>query len=241
MRVLAVIPARGGSKRVPRKNLRSLGGRTLVSWSIQAGLEAKLVNRVVVSTEDEEIAHVAQGWGAEIVWRPPELATDEALTDPVLVHALSQDAAADAVVLLQPTVPLRPPGLVDRCIARLAETGAGAVHTVEPAPHHFVWWEEEDYSAGAGPVRRRWVTQCPRRPRRQDMRDRELMFLENGAVTVTSAKLLQETGSRLGIVTLGAVEYRGRIECVETERMIDIDTEADLAAAEAILTLAVTA
>ena len=235
MSVLAVIPARGGSKRVPRKNLRPLGGRALIAWSIQAGLDARLVDRVVVSTEDAEIADVAQGWGADVVWRPPELATDEALTDPVLLHALETNQAG-IVVLLQPTVPLRPAGLVDRCIERLMDTGADAVHTVERASHHFVWWEEEEYSSGGGPVRRRWVTQCPRRPRRQDMHDREVMLLENGSVTATRAQLLRDTGSRLGIVvTGGRAEYRGRIECVETERTIDIDTEADLVAAEALL------
>jgi len=236
--VLYLIPARGGSKGLPRKNLRPCAGKPLLAWSIEAAMESGPLRpgkeRVVVSTDDERIAAVAWQWGAEIIDRPPELATDEAATDPVLVHAVETLKAEgwrpDLVVLLQPTVPVRALGLVDTCVFRIATTGADSVLTAYPL--HFVWFQEapayryDEKATGTGqPDQPRWRSQCPRRPRRQDMVARELMWAEDGSVFVTRTELLERTGARLG----------GRIELVETRRTVDIDTEEDLAMAEALL------
>lgn len=225
-----MIPARGGSKGVPRKNLCVVGGKPLLVWSIEAALAAPSVDLVVVSSDDPEILDVARHAGAHWVARPSELATDEALTDPVLVHAVQRlekdgHARPEAVVLLQPTVPVRRHGLVEDCIRMLAmNPRADAVLTAYPL--HFVHWQENaDGELTERPGR--WRTQCPRRPRRQDMHDRELMFHEDGSVYVTRAAALLATGSRLG----------RSYEVVETERTVDIDTEADLAVADALLAL----
>lgn len=126
--VLALIPARGGSKGVPRKNLRTLLGKPLMAWSIEAAKESRLVDTVAVSTEDPEIAAVARRWGAEVIERPPQLATDEADTLPVLQHAL-QVRCAETLVLLQPTSPVREPGLVDRCIEQFRRANADSLAT----------------------------------------------------------------------------------------------------------------
>jgi N-acylneuraminate cytidylyltransferase len=225
VRALAIIPARGGSKGVPRKNLRLVGGRPLVAWSIEAALAAPSVDRVVVSSDDPEILRVARIYGASAQERPAQLSTDEALTDPVLVHVVGAMGGyrPDAVVLLQPTVPVRRPGLVEDCIQALrAATLADAVLTAYPL--HFVHWRENsdsDRTEGRG----RWRTQCPRRPRRQDMHDRELMFHEDGSVYVTRTGVLLATGSRFGRA----------YEVIETERTVDIDTEVDLLIADAML------
>jgi N-acylneuraminate cytidylyltransferase len=123
---LGVIPARGGSKGVPRKNVRPIAGAPLVAWSIQAARESKLLARFVVSTEDEEIAQIARASGAEVLPRPMELARDETISRLVLEHALDA-LGGQAVALLQPTSPVRRPGLVDRALSLF---GSGELDSV---------------------------------------------------------------------------------------------------------------
>ena len=238
MKALAVIPARGGSKGVPRKNVRMLAGKPLLAWSIEAAQPPTCwVDRVVVSTEDREIAEVAAGYGAEVIERPDHLATDDAPTDGVLLHAVNALAERgywpDLVVLLQPTVPVREPGLVDRCVEHLIMTDADSLLTAYPL--HFVWWQESPAYRDAGTTSRPdppgWRSQCPRRPPRQAMHSRELMWHEDGSVFVCKTQLLAATRSRIG----------GRIEVFETRRTVDIDTEEDFQVAEALMAAAVPA
>lgn len=232
MNVLAVVPARGGSKGVPRKNLRVLAGRSLVAWAVAAGREAQLVSDVVVSSDDPEILLEGARAGATPLVRPAELATDTASTDAVLVHAA---AAAgwqhDLVVLLQPTVPVRAPGLVDLCIRRLLDARADSAFTGYPL--HFVWrrdvpgrWRRNgDPPHVTGEPT--WV-QCNSRGKRiprQAFVPTDLRWHEDGAIYVTRADLLRRLGARIG----------GRIEVVPNRRTVDIDGEADLAVAEALL------
>lgn len=117
--VLAVIPARGGSKRCPRKNLRKFRGVSLILWSLEAAKQSQYLDRFVVSTEDEEIKVMAKLWGAEVIDRPAELASDQASNEDVLRHAMSL-YPADLVVLLQPTSPLRIALDIDNCIEKVA-------------------------------------------------------------------------------------------------------------------------
>jgi CMP-N-acetylneuraminic acid synthetase len=119
---LAVIPARGGSKGIPQKNIRLLCGKPLIAWSIESALAVPTIHRVVVSTDNAEIADVATSWGAEILWRPAELATDEATTISVMTHVATEVPKADIFMVLQPTSPLRPLGFIDECI-RVFEGG----------------------------------------------------------------------------------------------------------------------
>ncbi|NCI49055.1 acylneuraminate cytidylyltransferase family protein [Sediminibacterium roseum] len=119
---LAVIPARGGSKGLPGKNTKVLNGKPLVAWSIESALASELIDRVVVSTDSEEIKTVALRFGAEVIDRPAELATDEATTIAVLEHTAKEVPAATQIIVLQPTSPLRDKGLLDTCI-RLYESG----------------------------------------------------------------------------------------------------------------------
>lgn len=127
-RSVALIPARGGSKGVPRKNIRPLAGKPLIVWSIEAALRARLLDEVAVSTEDAEIAEVALRAGARVITRPRELATDEATTESVMMHALSV-MPSDVLVLLQPTSPIRDEGLIDECIQQFFDEGADSLAT----------------------------------------------------------------------------------------------------------------
>lgn len=115
MTILGIIPARGGSKGIPRKNIKLLYGRPLLAWSIEAARNSRLLDRFVVSTEDAEIATVAREWGAEVLDRPPELAADTAISREVIKHALVT-LDADVSVLLQPTNPIRDDDLIDRVV-----------------------------------------------------------------------------------------------------------------------------
>lgn len=134
MSVLAVVPARGGSKGILRKNLCPLEGKPLVEHALRAGLSATRVTDVVLSTDDAEIAAVGERLGTEVIKRPAEIATDEATTISVLRHVLDHLSASertfDALVLLEPTSPFRTPEIIDHCIELLAEGACATVLTV---------------------------------------------------------------------------------------------------------------
>jgi CMP-N,N'-diacetyllegionaminic acid synthase len=135
--VVALIPARGGSKGIPRKNPAPVAGRPLLAWTIHAALRSRAVTRAVVSTEDDEIAAAARGLGAEVLTRPPELAADDTPMQPVIVHALEELGAPDILVLLQPTSPLRRAEHVDEAVELLLATGADSVVSVVEVPHRY--------------------------------------------------------------------------------------------------------
>jgi len=126
--ILAVIPARGGSKGVPRKNIREIAGKPLIAWTIEAAKRSALIDRLVVSTEDAEIAGIARKYGAEVIDRPSELAGDGASTLSVLQHSLSL-IKADVVILLEPTSPVRDQGIIDACIEKFLQSGADNLAT----------------------------------------------------------------------------------------------------------------
>ncbi len=113
--ILGITPARGGSKGIPGKNIKVISGKPLIAWTIEAAKESKMVDRYVVSTEDEYIAAISREYGADVIERAPELATDEATTLSVLKHAIEK-IPCDSIVLLQATSPIRRGGLIDECI-----------------------------------------------------------------------------------------------------------------------------
>src|SRR5262249_36192083 len=151
MRILGLIPARGGSKGVPRKNIKLLCGRPLLAYTVEAALSSSFLSRVILSTEDEEIARVAQRFGVEVPFlRPQDLARDETPMLPVAQHALrfleERDERFDALCLLQPTNPLRSAEDIDACIQLLETSHADAVVTTlrVPAEHnpHWVYFKD---------------------------------------------------------------------------------------------------
>jgi len=136
--ILGIIPARGGSKGIPRKNIKKLRNKPLIQWSIEAARESKLLDRFIVSTDDREIASISSDLGAEVLDRPSELSTDSATTVSVLKSVLDH-IDASIIVLLQPTSPIRIDNLIDKAIQRfLSEKLADSLATGYTS-HHFKW------------------------------------------------------------------------------------------------------
>lgn len=227
IRVLGLIPARGGSKGVPGKNIKLLAGKPLLAYTAAAALAAQHLSRVVLSTDDEQIAAVGRACGIEVPFlRPAELAQDHSPTLPVVQHALRALEAAgerfDAVCLLQPTNPLRRAVDIDACITLFAREQADSVVTVLPVPAeynpHWVYFRAAD-----GSLRLSTGESTPI-PRRQALPP---AFHREGSVYVTRRDVILEENSLYGQRVLG-VE-------LDPARSVNIDTPDDWAHAEALL------
>ncbi len=147
-KILAVIPARGGSKGIPRKNIKLLGGKPLIAWSIEVAKHCPLIDRVIVSTDDKEIANVAREYGAEVPFvRPEELAEDLTPTLPVIVHTVkwleeNEKYYCDSVILLAPTFPFRTQEHIKESIELLQNGGADSViSVVEVTGQYSPYWQ----------------------------------------------------------------------------------------------------
>lgn len=142
MRVLAIIPARGGSKGVPNKNIKLLNGKPLLGYTAEIALQSKLLTEVIVSTEDDKIRDVALNLGIKVAFkRPIELAQDDTPTIDVIIHALQwyekQKIFFDAVCLLQPTSPFRTVELLDKAIEKFVNSGCDSLISVQKVPHQY--------------------------------------------------------------------------------------------------------
>ena len=218
-KVIAVILARGGSKGIPRKNLRLLAGKPLIVHTILDAREAELVDCIYVSTEDPEIAGVSKEYGAEIIQRPLELATDTAASAPALAHALTEiergGMCPDLIVFLQCTAPIRTGKDIDMAIRQLQNTDADSLLSVSPS-HKFLWEKSEGYASSINYDYRY-------RPRRQDMKTQ---FVENGSIYVCKPWVVKQEENWLG----------GKIDLfVMSENCVDIDSLLDFEIAELIL------
>lgn len=212
LRVLALITARGGSKGLPGKNVRPVRGRPLIDFTIAAAREATCVDLVVLSTDDDEIARVALACGCEVPFRrPAALASDEAKSMDVVMHALDQLPPHDVVVLLQPTSPAREAADIDACVQRLVDAQAPACVSVCPAQESPYWMFRLGEHARLTPL-----FDTPAATRRQDLPP---VFVLNGAVYAARTDALRRMGSFLGPETVAHVMPR--------ERSIDIDTLED--------------
>lgn len=126
--ILGITPVRGGSRGVPKKNIKVIAGKPLIAWTIEAAKKSRLINRYIVSTEDEEIANVAKKYDVEVLSRPLELATDRVSTLSVLQHVI-EHVPCDIVVLIQATSPIRKTGLIDECIKEFIDNGYDSLAT----------------------------------------------------------------------------------------------------------------
>lgn len=139
-KILAIIPARGGSKRLPKKNTLSLCGKPLISWTIEEALKSKYITKTIVSSDDNEILNIAKKYGSEIIKRPSQLASDTSTSFDVIEHTiLSQNENFDYVILLQPTSPLRTSKHIDEAIDLLFEKKADAVISTCEVEHPIQW------------------------------------------------------------------------------------------------------
>jgi CMP-N-acetylneuraminic acid synthetase/spore coat polysaccharide biosynthesis predicted glycosyltransferase SpsG len=214
-RVLLVIPARGGSKGIPRKNLSPIGGKPLIAWVIESAIGAN-VSRVVVSTDDDNIAHVARTFGVEVWKRDPALAGDAVTLDPVVFDAVMREEAAgrqyDLVLTVQPTSPLLRAATIRRVVERFNDPELDTVLTAVDATH--LAWEER----GGHPV-----PAYEKRVNRQQLPQR---FRETGGVLATRRRFVTPTG-RIG--------HNVQLEQLDGFEGLDIDTADDWLVAEAAL------
>lgn len=218
--ILAVIPARSGSKSVKDKNIRPLGGRPLMAWSIKAGLACKQIDKVVVSTDSDKYAQLAKFYGAEVVMRPADLAQDETPMIKVLQQVLSQKSA-DTIVLLDPTSPFRSVADIDACLAKINQPETDSVVTVTEAEHnpYFIMGTigQNDYW--------QYPLVKPDKPvtRRQDA---PKVYQLNAAVYVIR-KATIEAGKIFTAKTKAVI--------MPPERSVHIDTELDFKMAEFLI------
>lgn len=215
MTVVAIVPARGGSKSIPLKNLQKVGGKTLVQRTIEHAHGSKHINRIIVTSDSAEILLHAKDCGAEPLLRPLELATDTAPGDEVIVHALESIGCTTSenrdhlTLFLQPTSPLRPPWLIDECIEWLvSDHNADCLFTVNEG--HFSW--RRAAGGGAVPAAGSITSRAPR----QFIPAEDRLYHENGCVYVTRTGALLRARNRVC----------GRIilKTMDEENAIDIDT-----------------
>jgi len=216
---LGIIPARGESKGIPKKNIRKLAGKPLIAYSIESARESNL-DRVIVSTDDKEIATLSQDYDCEVVIRPKELATDTSPTEDALIHAVQvmeeEGVEIDTVVLLQPTSVLRTNEDINNALDKFKKEKADSLLSVFRS-HYFIWKQREN-GKGAEPIN----YDPHSRPMRQQMNQ----YVENGAIYITKKDNLITEKSRLG----------GKIALyeMEQERSLEIDTEEDWWMAETL-------
>ena len=209
---MGLIPARGGSKGIPRKNLAPVGGKPLLAWTVDAARAAGELTDVVVSTDDDEIAAAA---GVEVLRRPPELAADETPMLDVVRHAIGE-LSPDVVVILQPTSPLRRAEHVDACVRLLLESGADSVVSVVEVPHRFAPESLMDVVDG------RVVPRGGARSRQEKTR----VYARNGPAVLA-----------IRVASLGDDLYGGdcRPFVMDERDSLDVDTEFDLELADLVL------
>ncbi len=207
--ILGIIPARGGSKGIPRKNIKKIAGKPLIAWTIEAAKRSKLLDKYVVSTEDNEIAETVRGYDVDVLSRPSELATDEASTLSVIQHAINE-IPCDTVVLLQATSPIRSPGIIDECIKEFIANGYDSLATGFICKY-MEYGKDVKYSEDGKELRR------------QDIQG---FFYDDGNIYIVKADLIR-SGDRYG-------KKIGR-KIISRRENVEIDDEFDFWIAERIL------
>ena len=219
-KIIAIIPARGGSKRIPEKNIMSLAGKPLIAYTIEAAKNSGYIDRVIVSTDDEKIAEISREYGAEIIIRPKEFAQDNSSSEDALLHVIkhlneNESYDPDYIVMLQATSPLRGTKLIDMAIEKAITTNADSVLSVCEAQHYYLaGLIEED----------KYIPEYEKRPFSHEMPKK---FRETGAVYVTKKEHLIKTKNRLG--------GDQRAIVMDPVSSIDIDDENDFKLIERVI------
>jgi CMP-N,N'-diacetyllegionaminic acid synthase len=214
-KVLAIIPARGGSKGIPRKNIKLLAGKPLIAWTIEEAKKSKYIDRLILSSEDAEIINVAKERGCEVPFvRPVELAKDDTPGIEPVLHAMnSLKVKYDYIVLLQPTSPMRLVADIDGCIEACIISKAPSCVSVTEVSQHPHWM----YTIGTTGYLSPFIGQTHKTYCRQDLP--QVYFL-NGAVYVSESNVLEDCRS---FVTTETKAY-----VMSKERSLDIDDDVDL-------------
>ncbi len=190
-RVTAIIPARAGSKGIPNKNIMDFCGKPLIAWSIEQAMRSEYVGDVYVSTDGEEIAEVSKKYGAEIIWRPKELATDTASSESALIHAvfeIKKKHEIDAVIFLQATSPIRTVTDIDTAMDVFFNNSYDSMFSMSVLEDYCIWKKENEKLNS-------FTYDYRQRGRRQD---REQLFLENGSIYIFKPEILSKYENRLG-------------------------------------------
>ena len=193
MQTVAIIPARGGSKGLERKNIHPVAGKPLLAWSVLQALDSKHVDRVFVTTDDLSIAEVARAYGAEVIDRPEHISGDKATSESALLHALEEiaerhGAEPETVVFLQATSPLRKPGDIDRAIEVFRRETADSLISVTRADDLTIWEQRgSDWNSVNFDYRNRGMRQ-----------DRPSQYIENGSIYLFAPSVLRDFGNRIG-------------------------------------------
>jgi len=198
LKILGIIPARGGSKGIPGKNIKSLAGKPLIAYTVESIQESKLLTNAILSSDDEAIISIAKELGLKVPFiRPAELASDHSPTLPVILHALdffsSQGEYFDAVCLLQTTTPFRTKGMIDLAIKKMIETDADALVSVLPVPHEYnPHWIFEPDASGWLKIATGEEKIIPRRP------ELPATYFRDGAIYITKTSVLLKNESLYG-------------------------------------------
>jgi CMP-N-acetylneuraminic acid synthetase len=210
---LAIIPARGGSKRLPRKNVLDLKGKPLIAYSIEAALNSKYIDKVVVSSDDSEILEVSKKIGSEVLKRPDFLATDVSSTFDTIQHAIENYSSYDYIILLQPTSPLRTTKHIDEAIELLQCKNADAIISVTQMEHSPLWSNTLDKNGSMIG----FISDEIKNKRSQDL---ETYYRLNGAIYICQKdRLLSE---KCFFIKDNIFSYK-----MDNENSIDIDEEID--------------
>ena len=212
MNIISIIPARGGSKGLPRKNVLPFNGKPLIVHSINYALDCNLISSVYVSTDDKEISEISMEYGAKVIHRPDYLSGDEATTESAIEHTLSEiSETPDIIVLLQATSPLRPNDSLNDALEKFINNNYDSMLSISPT-HRFFWSIKDENSA---------IPQYNilNRPRRQDMKKSDIKFVENGSVYIFTHKHFQYVKNRLG-GKIGYIEFDEKFS-YEIDSIID--------------------
>ena len=191
---ISIIPARGGSKELPRKNIKLFHGKPLIAYSIESAKSSQSIDRVIVSTDDEEIADISKSFGAEVVMRPEAISADRSPSEDALIHVVntlesSSSVSIDFIVFLQATSPLRPKGMIDQCLKKMTAQGGDSLVSVYFET--LFYWREEN---GEG----KSIHDYKVRPMRQDVKKEKKIYRENGSLYIMKRDVLMKGKNRLG-------------------------------------------
>lgn len=193
MIITAFIPARGGSKGIPGKNIKPFLGKPLIVHSIEHALEADLVDHVFVSTDDSKIADISESAGAVIIRRPEEISGDTASTESAIYHGLEEmgkmGLKPDIIILMQATSPLRPAGALQSALEKFISNDLDSLLTLSPT--HRFFWKIDGSTALA-------LYDYKNRPRRQDIQPENVTYVENGSFYIFNREQFGKSGNRLG-------------------------------------------
>ena len=223
MRVLGIIPARGGSQGLPKKNIKNLNGYPLIAYTIKSARESKLISEFIVSTDDIEISKIAMVFGASVPFlRPAEISKSESSSLELIVHALEfyekKSVFFDAVCLLQPTSPFRPSGAIDDAIVQFTNCNSNCLVSVREVPSHYnPYWTFKIEESGSlkKVIKQELIT------RRQNL---PKVFHRDGAIYLFTVDFLKHTDTLISEDTKAFI--------IDSPELINIDTENDWKVAE---------